>query len=212
MSEIELRPELDPNLEKYTGPDAPQPEEGKRPEVIVYAGPNGSGKTTITKYAKVIDPYINADDIKKILNIDAMEAALTAEKMREEALSRNIGFTFETVLSTERNLNLLRRAKEAGYFVRCIYVLTADPEINVMRVASRAQSGGHDVPEDKIRSRYEKSLAQIPQLIETCDVIHVYDNTDTPFRIFKKRKEEYFFWESPDWTMEEIEELTGVKA
>ena len=47
------------------------------------------------------------------------------------------------------------RAKEKGYFVRCYYVLTADPAINVLRVKSRVAAGGHDVPEDKIISRYD---------------------------------------------------------
>lgn len=72
--------------------------------------------------------------------------------MREEAISNNNSFTFETVLSTERNLNLLKKAKEQGYFIRGIYVLTSDVNINIMRVLSREALGGHGVPEDKIRS------------------------------------------------------------
>lgn len=55
-------------------------------------------------------------------------------------------FIFETVLSTDRNLNLLKKAKKQGYFIRCIYVLTKDPEINIIRVRSRTDDGGHDVP------------------------------------------------------------------
>lgn len=180
------------------------------PEVIVFAGPNGSGKTTITKLAKVIEPYINADDIKRTVHCSDLEAAVMAEKMREDALSEEIDFTFETVMSTDRNLNLLRRAKEKGYFVRCIYVLTSDPNINVSRVRSREQAGGHGVPEERIRSRYKKALKLILELVEVCDILHIYDNTDIPFRIFKKRKTECFFWENEDWSKEEIEQLTGV--
>lgn len=180
------------------------------PEIIVFAGPNGSGKTTITKLAKVIEPYVNADDIKRTVHCSDLEAAVMAEKMREDALSEEIDFTFETVMSTDRNLNLLRRAKEKGYFVRCIYVLTSDPNINVSRVRSREQAGGHGVPEERIRSRYKKALKLIPELVEVCDILHIYDNTDIPFRIFKKRKTECFFWENEDWSKEEIEQLTGV--
>jgi len=180
------------------------------PEIIVFAGPNGSGKTTITKLAKVIEPYINADDIKRTVHCSDLEAAVMAEKMREDALSEGNDFTFETVMSTDRNLNLLRRAKEKGYFVRCIYVLTSDPNINVSRVRSREQAGGHGVPEERIRSRYKKALKLIPELVEVSDILHIYDNTDIPFRIFKKRKTECFFWENEDWSKEEIEQLTGV--
>ena len=184
----------------------------KLPEIIVFAGPNGSGKSTITKMAKIIEPYINADDIKRTNYCSDLEAAQTAEKMREKAVKNKKSFTFETVLSTERNLNLLKRAKEQGYFIRCIYVLTSDVNVNIMRVRSRETLGGHGVPEDKIRSRYEKAFILIGELVEICDVVHIYDNTITPFRIFKKRKSEYFFWENDMWSEETIRNLVGVKS
>ena len=167
-------------------------EQIKKPEIIVFAGPNGSGKTTVTKLAKVIEPYINADEIKRTNYCSDLEAAQLAEKMREDCVAQNKSFTFETVLSTDRNLKLLQKAKEKGFFIRCIYVLTRNPDINVSRIESRAANGGHSVPEDKIRSRYEKAIKLIPELVKVCDVLHIYDNSTLPFRIFKKRKTEYF--------------------
>jgi len=181
------------------------------PTILVFAGPNGSGKSTITKYVEIIPPYINADDVKKSNQCSDLEAAIKAEELREKALSEKSNFTFETVLSTERNLLLLKRAKEQGYFIKCIYVLTADPMINVMRVKSRFAAGGHDVPQDKILSRYSKALKLIPELIQVCDIFHLYDNTTKAFRIFKKRKTEYFYEESQFWNLEEIKKLTGIE-
>ena len=183
----------------------------KLPEVIVFAGPNGSGKTTITGMAKTVGEYINADDIKRTTLCTDIEAALKAEELREKMILEKKDFTFETVLSTDRNLRLLKKAKEQGYFVRCIYVLTANVDINVARVSARQAIGGHGVPEDKIRSRYTKALALIPQLVEVCDILHVYDNTKEPFRIFKKRKDIYFHWENKYWDFEKISDLTGIK-
>lgn len=90
----------------------------KKPEIIVFAGPNGSGKTTVTMLAKIIQPYINADEIKKNLLCEDLEAAKIAEDLREKALAQKQSFTFETVLSTRRNLDLLHRAKEQGYFYK----------------------------------------------------------------------------------------------
>lgn len=182
----------------------------KLPEVIVFAGPNGSGKTTITGMVKTVGEYINADDIKRTTLCTDIEAAQKAEELREKMISGKRDFTFETVLSTDRNLLLLKKAKEQGYFVRCIYVLTANADINVARVSARQAIGGHGVPEDKIRSRYSKALALIPQLVEVCDILHVYDNTKEPFRIFKKRKDIYFHWENKYWDFDKISDLIGI--
>lgn len=98
------------------------------PKVIVFAGPNGSGKSTITRMAKIGGEYINADDIKRTTLCTDLEAAVKAEELRECMIVDRKDFTFEIVLSTDRNLLLLQRAKEKGYFIRGIYVLTCVSE------------------------------------------------------------------------------------
>ena len=184
----------------------------KQPEIIVFAGPNGSGKSTFTELLKPPVDYINADEIKKNLKCDDLTAAKLAEKQREDHLQNKEDFCFETVLSTPRNLNLLRRAKKLGYFIRCYYVLTVDPYINVYRVKSRVAEGGHDVPVEKIIERYDKALAQVCDVVEIADICHIYDNsTEQPFRIFKKRKSEEFYDACEEWHIEDIALLTGSK-
>ena len=183
----------------------------RKPEIIVFAGANGSGKSTITGWFQLPMDYINADDIKRSIHCTDIEAAKTAERLREEHLEQNKDFAFETVLSTERNLNLLKRAKAKGYFIRCIYVITASPDINVIRVQSRVALGGHDVPEEKIINRYYRCLDLIKNVVPVCDVCNIYDNSgDTPIRIFKKRKNAFFYEECEDWLYEDIVELTGI--
>lgn len=140
-----------------------------------------------------------------------MEAALKAEELREMMVAKKKDFTFETVLSTERNLLLLKKAKANGFFVRGIYVLTIDPQINVFRVNAREALGGHGVPTDKIISRYNKAMELIPELVDVCDVLHVYDNSEEPFRIFKKRKGAFYHWSNEFWSFEQISKLTGIK-
>ena len=184
----------------------------RKPEIVVFAGPNGSGKSTFTELLRPQSDYINADEIKKYVKCSDMDAAKMAEKQREEHMQNMDDFCFETVLSTDRNLKLLQRAKEKGYFIRCFYVLTADPAINVLRVKSRVAAGGHDVPEDKIISRYDKALDLVKQVVAVCDICHVYDNSEkTPFRIFKKREDEFFYDECEDWYLEDIIALTGIQ-
>ena len=79
-----------------------------------------------------------------------------------------------------------------------------------MRVKSRAALGGHDVPEDKIVSRYEKCMNLLPELLKVCDIMHIYDNTTIPFRIFKKRKDEFFFWTNEFWSEGDVKKLLSL--
>ncbi|WP_295095246.1 zeta toxin family protein [Ruminococcus sp.] len=177
------------------------------PMVLIFAGPNGSGKSTITKYFDTVGTYTNADDIVAATGMSNEEAAVFADKKRYEAIEAKEDFTFETVLSSHYKLDILRKAKENGYFIKCIFVLTNDPIVNVSRVETRVASGGHNVDKDKIISRYYKSLANIKQLIEICDILHVFDNTYEPMRIIRKHKDDFSIFPNDQWTVERIIEL-----
>jgi len=178
-----------------------------KPLVLVFAGPNGSGKSTLTRLMPNCGVYINADVLKKEYSLTDIEAAQKAEAIRNKLLEKKVDFSFETVLSTERNLILLRRAKENGYEVQCIYILTCNPDINVARVKGRVLEGGHDVPEEKIRSRYVKSLKLLPQIIDVCDKILVYDNSIMPFLVFKKDEDGISYFPNIVWSLEKLKDL-----
>lgn len=190
----------------------------QKPEIVVIAGPNGSGKSTFTEF--IVGPnqfadesfeYINADDIQRSTNCEPLEAAIIATEKRETALREGRNFAFETVLSTRRNLDLLIKAKENGYFIRCFYFLTASSSINIQRVNSRVEEGGHSVPEEKIKSRYDKALSLIPELVEVCDSLNIWDNsTEKPYRIFRKKKDKIDIFENPIWSNEDIKKLTKI--
>ena len=182
----------------------------KKPEIVVFAGPNCSGKSTFTELLRPLFDYINADEIKKNLRCGDLEAAKLAEAQREEHLAKGQNFCFETVLSTRRNLDLLKRAKQKGYFIRCYYVLTMNPLINVYRIKSRVLLGGHDVPKDKILARYKGCLELMKEVIEVSDICHIYDNSNQPIRIFKKRKTECYYDDSSEWDKERIINFTGI--
>ncbi len=133
----------------------------KKPMVLVIAGPNGSGKTTITEYFTTIGQYTNADKVVESTGMDNLEAAKLVDEKRYASIKEKADFTFETVLSSSYKMDILQKAKENGYFIKCVFVLTSDPGINVQRVSARVQSGGHSVDPDKIISRYYKSLDNI---------------------------------------------------
>lgn len=185
------------------------PEE-KRPEIVVFSGPNGSGKSTITATLRPLHlDYINADDIKRILQCTDLEAAQLAERQREEHVRNGTPFCFETVMSTRRNLDLLRRAKPR-FFIRVQIVVTVNSSINVARVHGRVLAGGHDVPVDKIRSRYVRSMALVKEVVAVADVCNIFDNSfDQPVRFFNKKKDRLYYETVPLWSLEEIQQLTG---
>lgn len=182
----------------------------QKPVVLAFAGPNGSGKTTVTRSLSTFGTYVNADDLKIEYELTDLEAAQQAESLRNNLLANGADFSFETVLSTERNLLLLEKAKARGYEVQCVYVLTSDENINVARVKARHAAGGHDVPEDKIRVRYRRALALLPRLIGVCDKILVYDNSDKPSLIFSKENAYSEIFPNAYWPEAKLKELLGL--
>lgn len=178
------------------------------PIVLVFAGPNGSGKSTVTKGFDIIGEYINADDIKKQRNCSDLEAAQFATALREDAVKNKRDFTFETVLSSPRNVELLKNAKSFGYRIEVVFVLTSDPQINISRVAQRVKNGGHDVPKDKIISRYHKSLDNISAMLKIADIMWVVDNsTEKAELIIYSKDSEVSINETPYWNKDKIEKL-----
>ncbi len=182
------------------------------PVLMVMGGPNGSGKSTITEVYGTVGVYINADDIQRHLGCTPLKAAEIATATRELYLSQREDFTFESVLSTERNYNLMQKAKEAGYKVICIYVLTVDPSINVARVKARARFGGHDVPSDKVVLRYHRAMKLFPLLFNICDECYVYDNSyergaGEPSMIVKWQYGSLEMIPTPLWSIDKIKEL-----
>lgn len=183
-----------------------------KPRLLVFAGPNGAGKSSITDCYDLEGLYINADEIKRIRQCTDLEAAAEAEIMREDCLQKCKSFTFETVLSTPRNPDLLIRAKQAGYHIKSVFVMTSDPEINVFRIKSRTYDGGHDVPTGKVRSRHHKSLRNLRELVALSDECCVYDNTREPRIVFFKDKQEQIVYENQYWSRKKLERLLICNA
>lgn len=163
----------------------------------MIAGPNGSGKSflkaSLEQDGIAFGEYLNADDIAKTLDGDPVTIGRRAQEIvrerRDAALSERRDYSWETVMSHPSHVEHLRQAKAAGYEARLFYVATEDPRINTGRVANRVALGGHDVPADRIVSRYERSLAGLADAVEVADVARVWDNSDSqrPFRVVADR-------------------------
>jgi predicted ABC-type ATPase len=161
----------------------------KKPQLLIIAGPNGSGKSTIVeRIPNKPKLYINADDLAKKHGLDNLSAAILADKLRQEALSKGVSFTTETVLSTSSKIELMKDATSKGYEVNLVVVLTHDPDINVERVKSRVFAGGHDVPAEKIVTRYQRFMENtLTEAIRVADQALVYNNSfEKPVLILSK--------------------------
>lgn len=160
----------------------------RKPTLCIVAGPNGSGKTTTTVQLlnnewAADSIYINPDNIAQDTFGDwnspeaVLKAAEEATRLRYDCLENGRDFVFETVFSSSEKLEFLRKAKDAGYFIRLFYVCTSDPAINVVRITQRYMNGGHEVPISKIISRYYKSLLNAAKAISFVDRAYIYDNS-----------------------------------
>lgn len=161
----------------------------RRPVVVALAGPNGAGKSTF--YHAHLEAaglrFVNADVLSRELRMGPYEAARVAESIRRELVRQRESFVFETVFSDREGdkLAFLRDAAAAGYTVMLCFIGISGPEACEQRVAMRVSQGGHDVPADKLESRYPRTLANLRQALREVQHVRVYDNDDLrcPFRL-----------------------------
>lgn len=151
----------------------------------LVVGPNGAGKSTFVRLtlAPVLPhaTFVNADLIAQQRWPDdpethSYEAARIAARTRKALIARREPFIAETVFSHPSKLDLLREAAAAGYY-RAVHVVLVPEAVAVARVAARVVAGGHTVPEDKIRGRYQRLWPLVAEAIVLADTATVYDNS-----------------------------------
>lgn len=156
-----------------------------RPSLVLLAGPNGAGKSTLyhTRVApSFAGPFINADliqrdELKDSSMVASYRAAEIAAERRASLLGARKSFVTETVFSHPSKLDVVTTAKACGYMVIVMHVGIDDPDLSVARVHARTVEGGHDVPEAKIRERYQRGQPLIRQAILQADRGMVFDNS-----------------------------------
>ncbi len=154
----------------------------RRPVVVAIAGPNGAGKTTFfhAHLAAAGFRFVNANVLAAELGVKPYEAARLADALRRAMLDQGESFIFETVFSDPmgEKLGFLEEAARRGYTVVLCYIGLAGPQQSVERVAMRVLQGGHNVPVDKLRERYARSLNNLAAAISRLPYVPVYDNSD----------------------------------
>lgn len=159
--------------------------------MYILAGCNGAGKTTAsyTLLPEMLEcsEFVNSDEFAKSLSpFDPSEASISASRYMllkiRYLLERRFDFSIETTLATRSLVGIIQRAKELGYSITLLYFWLNSPDLAVKRVADRVLTGGHNIPEDVIRRRYERGIRYFfDTYCPICDRWVLADNSESPF-------------------------------
>jgi len=158
------------------------------PALYVLAGTNGAGKSSIggEQFRRSGSDYFNPDEAtRRILQANPGlspdeangHAWQQGRRLLERAIAERKNFAFETTLGGNTIPRLLAQAAASGIEVRMWYAGLASPELHLARVKARVARGGHDIPEARIRQRYEDSRLHLVDLLPFLTELYVYDNS-----------------------------------
>ena len=178
-------------------------------DLVLLAGPNGVGKSTFYE-AHLLGtglPFLNSDVVAKELGVSDYEASRALDEIREFYIQRGISFISETVFSDPvgAKVAMLRRAMDAGFHVRLIYIGVESPALAQARVVHRVGNGGHPVPPDKILARFPRSLANLARAVPFVGSVELFDNSDArdPYRRIAQFEAGVLTWKTagivPPW-------------
>ena len=180
----------------------------RRPIMVAIAGPNGAGKTTFfhSHLAAAGLRFVNADVLAAELVVEPYVAARLADALRKTLIGRGESFVFESVFSDPvvEKVAFLKDAAGRGHVVVLCYIGLSGPEQSLERVAMRVSQGGHDVPDDKLRSRFSRTLVNLEAAIAQLPHVLIYDNSDlnVPYRqvaVFDHGKLRHLPEPVPEW-------------
>ncbi len=168
----------------------------KKPKLYVIAGPNGSGKTTfagkfLPEYAGCFE-FVNADLIAKGLSpFSPSRFAIKAGKLLLEQIAdfskKKIDFAFETTLAGKGYLNIFKQMKHNGYELHLFFLWLPDVKLALARVADRVRKGGHNIPEEDVRRRFNRGMWNFFHIYrDLFDTWTIFDNSTTDAEIIVK--------------------------
>ncbi|MBR2950893.1 MAG: zeta toxin family protein [Lachnospiraceae bacterium] len=175
---------------------------------ILIAGVNGAGKSTLYQILDSLKdmPRINTDEIVKSFGdwrnmSDVIAAGKIAVRKIREYFEQGISFNQETTLCGASIIRNIKTAQSLGYTIELHYVGVASADIAKERIAYRVSKGGHGIPDADVERRYTESFARLKEVINICDMVVLYDNTEkfNRFAIYQKGKICNLTDNRPEW-------------
>lgn len=183
----------------------------------IIGGVNGSGKSSLTGALKSqrtdLGCIIDVDKFTVEYNGNYLEAGRAAIEKINDCITQNKSFTQETTLSGSRTLRTIQRARDAGYFIRLFYVGLDTLDESLFRISIRVSRGGHNIPRDDVKRRFEQRFDALLKVLPYCDEVFFFDNYDGFTEIATYRNEELFVnnVKLPVWFKDFQEHLTKNK-
>ena len=160
--------------------------------IVIVAGPNGAGRSTFVE--TFLKPtgilVVNPDEVAKGLSPDspealAYEAARVADAWRRDLAARGVSFCMETVFSDPQGaeVDFLKECRSNGYSVVMVFIGLESADLSRGRIMERVEAGGHDVPDEKIVTRFPRTFANLRQALAFVDQAFLFDNSsaDQPY-------------------------------
>lgn len=160
----------------------------KPPTLHVLAGVNGAGKSSIGEsiYSSKTSRVFNPDTVAKSIRAFHPDISATlanahawqiGKELLEQAIEQQKDYRFETTLGGNTIPRLISEAAEKGHRLHLWFCGLESVDLHLQRVRARREKGGHDIPEDKIRERWDSSRENLIRLLPQIDHLRVYDNS-----------------------------------
>lgn len=175
---------------------------------VIVAGADGTGKSSLRGVLEgqnvLLGHIIDADAIAKENNFDNIKAGKKAIEEINYCLENNLSFTQETTLAGYRTVRTIKQARKQGYYITMYYVGLSSMEESIDRITNRVRKGGHNIPIDDVKRRYEKRISSLSRVIPLCDEVIFYDNENGFIKVaeIKNNKFQYFNGYKPKWLVE----------
>jgi predicted ABC-type ATPase len=168
------------------------------PTLYIIAGPNGAGKTTFASRFLPEESgeleFVNVDLIARGLSPFAPDSAAgAAGRIALARVARLIQarktFAWETTLSGRTAKGWVQKAKDAGYFIRLVFIWIQSLEESIDRIRRRVREGGHDVPAQDVRRRFLKTIKNFfNDFCPLADAWKLFDNSKESLRLVAVQK------------------------